>query len=64
MSVINYTKAIEESKVKRNTFGKNVYSSPVHFFTLFIYNKGNIRADQATKQADLIPFSNRAQREH
>lgn len=64
MSVINYTKAIEENKVKKSTFGKYVYSISANFFTLVLYNKGNIRADQATKIAYLIPFSNREQRGH
>lgn len=64
MSVINYTKAIEENKVKRRTFGKYVCSIPANLFTLVLYNKGNIGADQATRNAYLIPFSNREQRKH
>jgi hypothetical protein len=61
MSVINYTKAREGWKVKRNAFGKYVCSIRVHFSTL--YNEGNIRADQTTKHVARIPFSNAAQRD-
>jgi hypothetical protein len=64
VSVINYTKAIEECKVRRSTFGKYVYSIQVNIFTLFLYKKGNIGADQATKNAYLISSSNREQRGH
>jgi hypothetical protein len=64
MSAINYSKVTEESKVKRNTFGKCVYNIRVHFFSLTLHNKGNIRADQTTKHSVLVPFSNTVQREH
>jgi hypothetical protein len=64
MSAINYTKATDESKVKRNTFGKYVLNIRVHFFSLTLHNKGNMRADQTTKQAHLVSFSNAVQREH